>query len=66
MVPGETSLMGSDPAGGLGLEQKYVDINGRLVSYMFRGGSPALVLIPGSHQDYRQYIAVGRCALLKM
>lgn len=39
----------------LGLVQRFADVGGRRVSYLHRGGEPTLLLIPGSHQDYRQF-----------
>ena len=45
-------------AGELGLVQQYLDREGRPLSYLYRQGNPSLVLLPGSHQDYRQYLDV--------
>ena len=45
-------------AGELGLVQQYLDREGRPLSYLYRQGNPCLVLLPGSHQDYRQYLDV--------
>lgn len=49
---------GDDNAAGLGLVRRHGALGSRRISYLFREGSRRLALIPGSFQDYRQWLEV--------